>query len=105
MQPKHENNKTNNRKQFGSKFDERTNVSLVFLKLIEVDCDFFFDQNLKHMQKAHSIFYFQISLFDFFLWLVSPGFCCSFVFLIKQNKRWGTQTNYNQFLSPIFCFV
>ena len=26
-----------NRNQFGSKFDERTNVSLVFLTLIEVD--------------------------------------------------------------------
>jgi hypothetical protein len=34
-------NKKNNRNQFGSKFDERTNVSLVFLQLIEVDCDFF----------------------------------------------------------------
>jgi hypothetical protein len=33
MEPKHENNqknRENNRNQFGSKFDERTNVSLFF---------------------------------------------------------------------------
>ena len=67
----------NNRNQFGSKFDERTNVSLVFLQLIEVDCDFF-DQNLKHKPKAYSIFFFQISLFDFFCGLCPLDFFLCF---------------------------
>ena len=44
------NNKKNNRNQFGSKFDEKTNVSLVFLTL-KLILDFF-DQNLNHKQKA-----------------------------------------------------
>ena len=60
--------------------------ALLFLQLIEVDCDFF-DQNLKHKQKAYSIFfYFQISLLDFFLWLVSPGFCFFCVFDLKKQN-------------------
>ena len=35
--------------------------ALLFLQLIEVDCDFF-DQNLKHKQQAYSIFLFSNKL-------------------------------------------
>ena len=46
--------KTKKRNQFRSKFDKRTNVSLVFLQLKLI---VFFDQNLKHKQKAYLIFF------------------------------------------------
>ena len=63
----------NNRNQFGSKFDERTIVSLVFcswLKLIV-----FVWPELK--TQAKSLFdFFQISLFDFFCGLCPLDFFC-----------------------------
>ena len=78
--------------------------ALLFLQLIEVDRDFF-DQNLKHKQKAYSIFFdFQISLFDFFCGLCPLDVVFFLCFWLIKNKLWGTQTNYNQFLSPKFCF-
>ena len=79
-------NRENNRNQFGSKFDERTNVSLVFFA---VDWSWlcFFDQNLKQKQKAYSIF-FSNKLIWFFLWLV-PWILFFFVFLVNKKQIVG----------------
>ena len=78
--------------------------ALFFLKLIEIDCDFFWPELKTQAKSLNDFFYFQISLFVFFVACV-PWILFFFVFLIRKNKLWGTQTNYNQFLSPkIFFF-
>ena len=77
--------------------------ALFFLKLIEIDCDFFWQELKTQAKSLNDFVYFQISLFDFFCGLCPLDFVF-FVFLIRKNKLWGIQTNYNQFLSPKICF-
>ena len=79
--------------------------ALFFLKLIEIDCDFVWPELQTQAKRLNDFFNFQISLFDFFCGLCPLDLVFSFfVFLIRKNKLWGTQTNYNQFLSPKICF-
>ena len=95
-------NKKNNRNQFESKFDERTNVSLAFF---DVDWSWlliFWPELKTQAKNLNDFFYFQISLFDFFC-----GLCpLDFVFCVfdKKNKFWGTEIDYNWFVSPTICF-
>ena len=97
-------NKKNNRNQFGSKFDERTNVSLVFfwswLKLIVI----FFWPELKTQAKSlNDFFYFQISLFDFFCGLCPLDFF--FVcFWSEKTNCGGHKPIIINFCPPKFVF-
>ena len=62
--------------------------ALFFLKLIEVDCDFFWPELKTHAKSLFDFFYFQISLFDFFCGLCPLDFVF-FVLLIKKNTICG----------------
>ena len=57
--------------------------ALFFLKLIEIDCDFFWPELKTQAKSLNDFFYFQISLFDFFC-----GLCpLDFVFFCVSDQK------------------
>ena len=62
--------------------------ALFFLKLIEIDCDFFWPELKTQANSLNVFFKFSNKLIWFFLWFVSPGFFF-FVFLIRKKQIVG----------------
>ena len=97
------NNKKNKKKTIETSLEanlmKEPMSALFFLTLIEVDYWFFWPE-----LKLKRFFLFSNKLIWFFFVACVPWILFFFVFLIKKNKFWGTEIDYNWFVSPIICF-